>query len=312
MTVQACCISHSPLMGKWDPNEAVLTEIGDRIGEMRSQVEAFDPELVVLFGPDHLNGFLYDVLPQFCIGTAATSIGDYDTQTGALDVPVELAEGCIEAVLEAGVDVAMSARMRVDHAFSQPLQHLFGSIDAVPVIPVFINAAAPPLGPVARTRMLGEAVGGWLATLPSRTLVLGSGGLSHDPPAPTLKGASAEVFERLVSGMREEDRPQRVEAAVAAARRFASGEPILQDLAPEFDRSFQELLAGARFDEIDGMTNDWLTRTGGRAVHEIRTWIAAFAALHAASRSYVATSTYYRPVPEWIVGFGAMFAREAA
>ena len=31
----------------------------------------FTPDLVVVFGPDHFNGFFYELMPAFCIGTAA-------------------------------------------------------------------------------------------------------------------------------------------------------------------------------------------------------------------------------------------------
>lgn len=308
MSVELCCVSHSPLLGLFDPPAEVLDEALAAVSALREQVRRFDPELVVLFGPDHLNGFRYDVLPQFCIGTAAAAIGDYGTLAGNLDVPAELATACLEAVLAADVDAGMSARMSVDHAFAQPLEHLLGGLAEVPVIPVFVNAAAPPLGPIGRSRALGAAVGTWLATLDKRVLVIGSGGLSHDPPAPSLKGADAALFDRLVNGMREEDRPARQQAAIDAAQRFSAGEPVVRDLAPEFDVSFQKMLADADFAAIDRMGNDWLTEHAGKAVHEIRTWVAAFAALHAAEGHYDVSTRYYRPIPEWIVGFGAMSA----
>jgi len=66
---------------------------------------------------------------------------------------------------------------------------LFGDATARPVIPIFINSVATPLGPLRRARALGAAVGTFLATLGKRVLVLGSGGLSHDPPVPTLATA---------------------------------------------------------------------------------------------------------------------------
>ncbi len=79
--------------------------------------------------------------------------------------------------------------MDVDHGTVQPLQTLFGDVASVPVIPIFINSVATPLGPIKRARALGAAVGDFLATLGKRVLVVGSGGLSHDPPVPTLATA---------------------------------------------------------------------------------------------------------------------------
>ncbi|PRC62384.1 3-carboxyethylcatechol 2,3-dioxygenase, partial [Mycobacterium sp. ITM-2017-0098] len=69
---------------------------------------------------------------------------------GPLDVPADLATDCVRAVLDADVDVAISAAMDVDHGTVQPLQKLFGDAIAKPVIPVFINSVATPFGPMRR------------------------------------------------------------------------------------------------------------------------------------------------------------------
>ena len=53
--------------------------------------------------------------------------------------------------------------MDVDHGTVQPLQTLFGDAAAKPVIPIFINSVATPLGPMRRVRALGAAVGNYLA-----------------------------------------------------------------------------------------------------------------------------------------------------
>lgn len=58
---------------------------------VREGPRAFAPELVVLFTPDHFNGFFYDLMQPFCIGTAASAIGDFGTVAGELPVPTALA-----------------------------------------------------------------------------------------------------------------------------------------------------------------------------------------------------------------------------
>ena len=42
--------------------------------------------------------------------------------------------------------------------------------------------------------------------------------------------------------------------------------------------------------------------------HEIRTWIAAYSAL-AQAGPYTVTYRYYRPIPQYIVGFAVTTAR---
>lgn len=297
-------------MGLHDPAEEALDAAQQALSKARAFVQDYQPELVVLFAPDHFNGFLYNVLPQFCLGLEATAIGDYSTPSGPLNVPEEDAFACAEAVAAHGVDLAVSARMQVDHGFAQPLEVLFGALDAVPVIPVFVNAAGQPVGPIARSRVLGEGVGTFLASTGKRCLVIGSGGLSHDPPVPQLKGAPPEVVERLIHGIPSaEARAEREGAVLAVADEFAAGKGALRSLNPDFDAQFLDVLAGGNLSEIDRYENDWIVERGGRAAHEIRTWLAAFSALAAAEGPYSIEHRFYRPIPEWIAGFAVMTAR---
>ncbi|MGB7113699.1 MAG: 3-carboxyethylcatechol 2,3-dioxygenase, partial [Mycobacterium sp.] len=193
-------MSHSPLLNLPGPSQALLDDIDAALTQARDFVADFNPEIVVIFAPDHYNGFFYKLMPPFCIGTEAQGVGDYGTHKGPLDVPQATAVGCAKAVLSAGVDIAISANMDVDHGTVQPLEKLFGTATARPVIPIFINSVATPLGPLHRCRTLGTAVGSYLATLDKRVLVVGSGGLSHDPPVPTLATATPAVVQRIVHG----------------------------------------------------------------------------------------------------------------
>ncbi len=53
-------------MGYVDPAQEVLDEVNGVIASARERIAAFSPELVVLFAPDHYNGFFYDVMgPQW-------------------------------------------------------------------------------------------------------------------------------------------------------------------------------------------------------------------------------------------------------
>jgi 2,3-dihydroxyphenylpropionate 1,2-dioxygenase len=297
-------MSHSPLLNLPGPSEELLDDINARLAETRAFVQDFDPELVVIFSPDHYNGFFYRLMPPFCIGTAAQGVGDYGTHAGPLDVPAGVANEMAAAVWEAGVDVSLSAAMDVDHGTVQPLEVLFGDAASRPVIPVFINSVATPLGPLKRTRALGAAIGDYLASLNKRVLIVGSGGLSHDPPVPTLATAPPAALERIVGGapMSPEGRAARQDAVIAAAHDFAHGQSPLQPLNPDWDHALLDLIDTNRLPEVDGWTNDWIAREAGNSAHEIRTWVAAFAAL-AAQGDYQTQQRYYRAAPELIAGF---------
>jgi 2,3-dihydroxyphenylpropionate 1,2-dioxygenase len=302
-------MSHSPLLNLPGPSQVLLDDIDSALAEARRFVTSYDPELVVIFAPDHYNGFFYRTMPPFCIGTAATGVGDYGTYAGPLNVPADLATDCATAVLESGIDVAISASMDVDHGTVQPLQKLFGDATARPVIPIFINSVATPLGPLRRVRALGAAVGTYLATLGQRVLIIGSGGLSHDPPVPTLASAPPAALGRIVLGnpMTPEQRQARQVAVMEAAREFADGQGSLQPLNPEWDHAFLELLDSNRLPEVDAWSNTWIEQEAGHSAHEIRTWVAAFAAIGAHGR-YETQQRFYRAAPELIAGFAVRTA----
>ena len=306
-------MSHSPLLNLPGPSQDLLDDIDMALTDAREFVREYNPELVVIFSPDHYNGFFYKLMPPFCIGTAAVGVGDYGTQAGPLNVADEIATQCVKAVLEAGVDVAISAGMDVDHGTVQPLQTLFGDAAARPIIPIFINSVATPLGPLKRARALGAAVGRFAATLDKRVLFLGSGGLSHDPPVPTLATAPPAALERIVYGrpMTPEQRQARQVAVIEAADTFAHGDSPLQPLNPEWDHRLLEIFDQGDLTELDGWTNEWIAEQAGNSAHEIRTWVAAFAAL-ASQGPYETLVRYYRAAPELIAGFAVRTARPSS
>ncbi len=283
----------------------MIDDVDTAFENARTFIAHFAPDLVVMFAPDHYNGVYYDLMPPFCIGAAAQSVGDYGTEAGPLDVDRDAAYTVAREVLSSGVDVAFSERMHVDHGFAQALQLLVGSITAVPTVPIFINSVAEPLGPVSRVRLLGEAVGRAAANLDKRVLFVGSGGLSHDPPVPQFATAPAEVKEKLIDGRNptEAERNAREKRVIDAGRDFAAGVATIAPLNPQWDRTLLDVLASGYLEQVDSWTNESFVEQAGHSSHEVRTWIAAYAAMSVAGK-YRVTSTFYREIPEWIAGFG--------
>ncbi len=316
MTFAAALVamSHSPLLGIVSLDAEDERSLSSAVGEARRRSREFEPDVVVLFHPDHYNGFFYDLMPQFCVGTAATAIGDFATASGPLNVPASLAADCAAALLDGGVDVAISHAMRVDHGAAQPLESLFGSLDAVPVIPIFVNCVAPPFCAISRVRALGETVGRFAADLGAKVLFVASGGLSHDPPVPRLAGAEEAVRANLLGAGRNltpEGRAARQQRVIDAAGAFALGEANIQPLAPDWDMELMDLLARGDLTPLDAWTSDEIARRAGNSAHEVRTWIAAHAALGAIG-AYRTQFSFYREMPSLIAGFGVTFAELTA
>lgn len=309
MSHAVLCMSHSPLLEHAELSAEVSGELESAFADARGFVEDFDPELVISFAPDHYNGFFYDTMPPFCVGLAGYGLGDYGTATGPLDVPTDLAEDLARSVLAEDVDLTISRAMGLDHGAIQPLEILFGSIDAVPVVPVFVNGVAAPFGPVRRVRQLGEAVGRWAADREERVLVIGSGGLSHDPPVPQWATASPEARQLLLEGRNPTPEAQaaRQQRVIDTARAFAAGEAPIRDLNPEWDARFMTACREHDTEWFDALVPDEMVVAAGNSAHETRTWVAAFSALGAVG-PYAVTHEYYRPIPELIAGFGVMAA----
>jgi 2,3-dihydroxyphenylpropionate 1,2-dioxygenase len=313
MSIRLKCLSHTPLRGLNDPGAEVVKEVDAILAKSRGEVEAFDPELIVIFAPDHYNGLFYDLMPPFVIATAADSVGDYQTLSGPLSVDKDLALAMAKFILENDLDIAISHRLQVDHGCTQTLEELTGSLTRYPVIPIIINSVAPPFGPYRRIRKLGEAVGKFIAKLNKRVLILGTGGLSHEPPVPLLAGAGDEIANFLIAGRNPtpEFRAARQARTIAAGKIFGTPACDLTPLNSEWDQAFMNLLVEGRLAEIDNFQIEEISCAAGRSTHEIRTWVAAFSAL-AAAGAYIARQEYYRPINEWIAGYGVISAEITA
>lgn len=309
MTVKLMCVSHTPMMEFCHPPQAIETSARAAFARLADQVQAYDPELIVVFGPDHFNGFFYDMMPSACIGIRAQAAGDWDIGNGSLSVPENLALNLVEHVLDHDVDVAYSYRMQADHGITQPLTLLCGDINRYPTIPVFLNAAASPLSPCRRAIALGQAVGKWLARRDERILILGSGGLSHDPPTPQMGQVPPEKEEFLIAGRNPtpEARQTRQNNIVTVGQALSRGEGPALALNPTWDQDLMQRFAHADFDYLAALSNDGILKDGGKGGQEIRAWIAAFAALSALGQ-YQANIEYYEPIQEWIAGMGMMTA----
>ena len=317
MPVKLICASHSPLMEFASPQRAEQeTNVRAAFEKMAAEVKAFDPTLIITFGPDHFNGFFYDLMPSFCVGIRATAAGDwnYGAENNKINVPEETALHLVRRVLDEGVDVAYSYRMQADHGVTQPLHFLCdGQLDRYPTIPVFINGAAAPMPTTKRTVALGRAIGQFIKSLNlenERVLILGTGGLSHDPPTPQMGSVPPEVEEFLIAGRNPstEARHARQAKIIAVGQKLAAGDTsVAVPLNAEWDIALLETFKNADFAAIETMTEAEIRRDGGRGGQEVRSWIAAFAALSELGE-YQMTTQVYEAISEWIAGFGIVSA----
>lgn len=309
MIVGTVCLSHSPLRDGNRPPVDVEERFDGALAKAAEFVAQARPDLAIIFYPDHLNGFFYKLLPPFCIGIEATSVGDYGTAAGKLNVPANAATSLSRFVLGAGVDVAISHSMEVDHGAVQPMEWLMDGAPEVPVIPIFVNSGAEPLPPFSRAAALGQAVGDWARRADERILIVGSGGLSHDPPMASLASATSETKRRIVHGepLLHAQRKARQSRAKAEGLAMARGESALRAINPEWDKRLLAAFCTGELDLLDHVPDSQITYDGGRGGHEVRAWVAALSALRP---GYTAEILYYEQIDAWITGMGILTAIE--
>ena len=312
------CASHSPLLYCYAKEPEHWDALQHAFAERAKAISEFDPELVFAFGSDHFNGFFLKTMPAFCVGLDAEAAGDIGGFAGPVNVPEDTALACAEYLRANDVDTAVSYRMTIDHAFSQTINNLCGSLMALPTVPVFINCITKPFVPFRRTRMLGEAVGRFAGRLDKRVLFLASGGMSHHPtryyPEPGQGEAAVEAWQLSGGSDPASLTPaqwlERLDVMHhEGAGMIARGERTAEDmrLNAESDRRFLDVMTGNRLEQYDAWDQDRLVEEGGIGSMELQTWIAA-AAAHKAAGGSSPVLDFYSVAPEIGVAAGVLHA----
>ena len=293
-------MSHSPFATMLPPPDAAAP--GGRFladaSRVAAAVSALAPDAVVVIGPDHFHANFYDVMPPFVLGVEeAEAFGDFGSRSGPLPMASVLSWSVRDGLARDGFDIALSYALTVDHGIVQSYDMVRGQAD-LPLVPLVVNTAGPPLPSMQRCVALGRSLGAAIrAADAGRVLLIASGGLSHwlPPNDPRDTSVPAERRAAMIHGRRD-------------VRAFsATREPLVRALGgnPDarvnaaWDSWFLKQLVAADLDPVTDLGDEELAERAGRGAHEIRTWLIGFAA---AGRPLVWTS--YHPVPEWITGMG--------
>jgi 2,3-dihydroxyphenylpropionate 1,2-dioxygenase len=293
-------MSHSPFATMLPPLRPAAP--GSRFladaARVAAAVGGLAPDVAVVIGPDHFHANFYDAMPPFVLGVeAAEAFGDFGSRSGPLPVASALAWAIRDALAHDGFDVALSYALTVDHGIVQSYDLARGPAD-VPLVPLVINTAAPPLPSLARCVALGRSLGTAILNADAgRVLLIASGGLSHWLPSNDPRDASVPA-ERRAAMIHGRQDVRAFSATREPGVRALAGNPAAPVNAT-WDAWFLKQLVAADLDPVTGLGDEALEQLAGRGSHEIRTWLTGFAA---AGRPLVWTS--YEPVPEWITGMG--------
>lgn len=295
--------SHSTLMNThWD--QVVHTEraeaFRDGLAAARARIAEARPDVVVVVGSNHFRGFWLDLIPSFTLGVGeVVAAGDGGTPQGPQRTDPEFARALAAALVDAGTEVAISARLTIDHGQTHAIQWLLDGID-VPVVPLVVNVFAAPLPRMSRCVELGANLAAAVAGMPDdkRVVVVSSGGLSHQLPWPsdwTAPEGEDEEFlvEAWLNGRGQWSRydKRRREIIVGARPTIVS----------EFDEEFLADLERGDLRTYAELTTEEIEARAGNGGQELRTWMVMASALGFAPGQALA----YSPMPEWLTGMGA-------
>lgn len=240
--------SHAPGItgraGRADPQ--VRDAFYSNLEEMRRQMEAAEPDAIVVVAAEHFANFFMNNMPAYCMGMADSYEGPIEDEEWlgierqAIPGKADLSRRLLKSILPA-IDLAYAEEWKFDHGIMVPLHFLTPRYD-LPVIPVNINCQGPPLTPLARAYEFGRVLRQACDAQGERIAIIGTGGISHWPATPD-SGVINEVW----------------------------------------DKDFLDKFIGNRREELIAYTDEETFKHGGQGGFEIRTYIAVAGATEGAT-----------------------------
>lgn len=199
--VYAGVCSHAPgITGRAEQADAETRDaFYAAFDDMREQIEATEPDALIVIAAEHFANFFMNNMPAFALGMADFYDGPIeDAAWLGIDefrAPGnrDLSERMIKEVMQT-VDVSYAEEWKFDHGIAVPLHFLTPRFD-LPIIPANINCQGPPLSPIARAWDFGAALRRAADAMPERIALVGTGGISHWPATPD-SGKINEPWDR--------------------------------------------------------------------------------------------------------------------
>ncbi|HEX4197383.1 MAG TPA: hypothetical protein VHZ26_08075 [Caulobacteraceae bacterium] len=180
--------------------------------EIRARIQALKPDLIVLAGSDHLNNFSLAMQVTLAVGVADdyTTLGDSGAPVTSFRGHRAFAEGFVRHAGRRDFELVQMEELRPDHGMAIP-RLIIDPENAIPIVPVYINANMPVPPSPARCYRLGGVLKEFIETgrpEGERVVVVGTGGLSHWLCLPEQGRVAADFdqdfIERMVAGRAEE------------------------------------------------------------------------------------------------------------
>lgn len=288
-------LSHSPV-AIVEPESG--GEKADRFFAAQAQTKLWLEEqkidVCIVISNDHFRTLFYKLMPTFLIGTGeCVGLGDWLIPKYQFTLHRELASHLLNTGLKEDFDFAHSLFLKLDHGHTQPIHFLDPDLK-MKIVPIFINAAAPPLTSMRRCyafgKMLRRGIDSWESN--ERVAIIASGGLSHWVPMPDMTSKKEEdqpLIYSVIHGRSEEES--------MASRKFKPGR-----VAEKWDLELLRDLEQGNLSRFIEMSTEEIAREGGNGGQEIRNWLT----IAAATEGMKAETVCYEAIPEWLTGMGIM------
>ncbi|WP_137844714.1 hypothetical protein [Microbacterium sp. 2FI] len=227
--VMAAATPHNPLLWRAmvEPMPDDLVGVRANFDLIGTTIEDLGVDVIIEIGTDHIRQFYADNSPAFVVGKAESYHGTYENEVRTFGMEYVEVTGHRELadlitgreVLTEAIDFAVSHEWRLDHGFIIPLQYLTPALD-IPVVPIHVNAALPPLPSPRRFAALGEHLRATVERWESdaRVALITSGHMATDIGGPRQflgHGSPDPAFDaEAVGWMRDGD----LEAAIHGCR----------------------------------------------------------------------------------------------
>lgn len=200
--VYAGVCSHAPgITGRAHlvENTQKRDELYESYDVMRQEIQNSGADALVVVAAEHFANFFMNNMPAYCVGMADQYHGPIEDPAwlgidpGPIPGNADLSERLIKGMMR-HTDVAYAQEWQFDHGIMVPLHFLTPKRD-LPVIPVNINCQGPPLTPLKRAWVFGEALRKACDGVSEKIAVIGTGGISHWPATPD-SGKINEAWDR--------------------------------------------------------------------------------------------------------------------
>jgi len=214
--VGAMATTHTPGLLGWfeDAPEDQQAAAISAFSKMRDYIAARDATVMIIFANDHLLNWPINNYPNFTIGIGAEHVGPADwydswlSQDDKYRVPghPELARHIVNASAAQGLSTAHLREMQFDDGISVPTKWL-NPDSQTKLIPISMNCLVPPIPTPAQAYEVGKLLRGAIESFPGgeRVVLVGSGGLSHEPGGPRYFYIDDEFDQWFLDLMAEGD-----------------------------------------------------------------------------------------------------------